>query len=140
MLEKDKLKTTPLEENLIDLEDEDDFESEADNMIFAMRTHAEFYSYPKLMEMSKEFNALDSEDKRADYLSTIKLDVNPELEKNLGFGPTPAILEMLFNWLSTLNQDFLVSVANLISDEQTTMLFEGMVYMGLAMDEEDLEE
>ena len=142
-MENEQLKSSPLTEPIFDLEndeDEDDFENHADNMIFAMRTQAEFYGYPELMKMSKTFNSLDSEEKREKYLDDeVKYDVNPELEKNLGVGPNKEVLGMLFTWLSDLDQEFLVEVANLINDknEQRTMLFEGMVYMGLAMEEDD---
>ena len=141
MVEQVNLQNTELENDLLSFDDEDaEFESEVDNMIFAMRTCGEFYSYPKLMQMSKEFDVLSDEKKQSEYLDAIPKDINPELEKSLGFTPSNEILEMLFKWLSILDQDFLCGVANLVKDEKTALLFEGMVYMGLSFDEDALEE
>ena len=141
MIEQVNLQNTELENDLLSFDDEDaEFESEVDNMIFAMRTCGEFYSYPKLMQMSKEFNVLSDENKQSEYLDAIPKDINPELEKSLGFTPSNEILEMLFKWLSVLDQDFLCGVSSLVKDEKTALLFEGMVYMGLSFDEDVLEE
>ena len=92
------------------------------------------------MQMSKEFNVLSDENKQSEYLDAIPKDINPELEKSLGFTPSNEILEMLFKWLSVLDQDFLCGVSSLVKDEKTALLFEGMVYMGLSFDEDVLEE
>lgn len=115
-------------------EDEmDDFNNQIDNLIFSLRTHAEFYSYPKLMEMLKTYK--ESHNKE-EYLSKINLNVNPTLEESLGFGPSLSTLEMIFNALSVLDVDFLVSVANLVTTQKRAILFEGMIYMGLSTGEE----
>jgi hypothetical protein len=141
MVEQHNFQDAELENDLLNFDDEDaEFENEVDNMIFAMRTCGEFYSYPKLMEMSKKYNSINDEGKKSEYLESIPKDLNPELEKSLGFKPSVEILEMLFKWLSVLDQDFLVGVANLVKDEKTALLFEGMVYMGLSFDEEELSE
>jgi hypothetical protein len=141
MVKQVNLQDMKLENDLLSFDDEDaEFESEIDNMIFAMRTCGEFYSYTKLMQMSKEFNSLNDAKKQSECLEAIPKDINPELEKSLGFIPSNEILEMLFKWLSILDQDFLCSVANLVKDEKTALLFEGMVYMGLSFDEDALEE
>lgn len=130
--------------NFVDenLENEDEFDDAAENLIYSMRVHAEFYGYGKLMQMLKEYVA--SEDKEA-YLDKIDLNVNPELEKALSFGPSVSMLQMIFDWLSVLDVDFLVEVAKLVTNEERATLFEGMIYMGISTadmeeDEEDITE
>jgi hypothetical protein len=124
--------------NLIneDIESDDDFEDAAENLIYSMRVHAEFYGYGKLMEMLKEY--CESKDKDA-YLNTIDLNVNPQLAETLTFGPSKEMLQMIFDWLSSLDVDFLVQIAKLVNNEERAALFEGMIYMGIASEEEDEE-
>ncbi len=121
-----------------EIENDEDFDDAIENLIYSMRVHAEFYGYPRLMEMVKEYAASSNKEK---YIESIDLNINPELQKELSITPSAEVMEMIFEWLSTLDVDFLVGVAKLIKDEQTATLFEGMIYMGLSVDElEDEEE
>lgn len=108
-----------------------------DSVLFSMRIHAEFYGYTKLMEMAKAYNAAKNKE---NYLNSINLNINPELEKQLSMGPSTEMLKIIFEELSILDLDFLISVASLITNEERTMLFEGMIYVGLASVEEEIEE
>lgn len=143
-MEQEKLKGLPTEKRIFNLDDEDielddsQLDDVLDDMIFSMQQYATLVGYPKLMEMSKEFNSKASEEEKTQYLSTIKIEVPEELKEM--FPSSDIVLEMVFNFLSTLNQDFLVNVSKLITDNQTRMLFEGMIYMGLATEEDMNEE
>ncbi len=121
------------------LGDDEEFEDAAENLIYAIRVHAEFYGYVKLMEMVKEYS--ESSDKEK-YLDSINLNVNPELEKSLTFGPSVAMLQMIFEWLGNLDIEFLLAISRLINNEERATLFEGMIYMAIAseQDEEDEED
>lgn len=120
-----------------DVENEGDFEDAAENLIYSMRIHAEFYGYDKLMQMLKEYIASENKE---DYLDKIDLNVNPELEKALTFGPSVSMLQMIFDWLCVLDIDFLVEVAKLINTEDRATLFEGMIYMGISTENEEDED
>lgn len=121
-------------QDLNDLDLEEGFDDALENLIYSMRVHAEFYGYPKLMQMLKEYVA--AKDKDA-YVDSIDLNVNPQLKEVLTFGPSASMLKMIFEWLSVLDVDFLSGTANLIKDEKTASLFEGMIYMGLSVSEEE---
>ena len=127
--------------NLVnDMENDDDFEDAAENLIYSLRVHAEFYGYGKLMQMLKEYHANKDEKDKDAYLDKIDLCVNPELEAALTFGPSVEMLRMIFEWLSDLDIDFLVDVANLINNEERAALFEGMIYMGISAESDEDED
>ena len=119
------------------LGDDEEFEDAAENLIYAIRVHAEFYGYVKLMEMVKEYS--ESSDKEK-YLDSINLNVNPELEKSLTFGPSVAMLQMIFEWLGNLDIEFLLAISRLINNEERATLFEGMIYMAIASEQDEDEE
>jgi len=108
---------------------EKDSSDNLNSLIYSIRINAEFYGYSNLMEMLKAYTQSNNKET---YLSAINLNVNPELEKSLCFGPSLEVLEMIFNALSVLDVDFLLGVANLVSNEERATLFEGMIYTGLS--------